>query len=1565
MEPPCRPVASYHTGQYQTLRRRNLPPSSILLDASRQDRTILAIFSLIALISASSCADIRLRDNTLKGTLVMDRVLPDVRGAHLMFSLLQTTASKYFILNNRTGQLHSLRTIDRDRLCVESGLCCANDPATELVGSHISSPIACPPLPYGRRLSSCFFNISVSVVSAQGQQPDIHEVTVIVCEENDHTPVFMPPPLPSLSPGVWQNTQHEDGLATRPPLYVINVSESVPVGHRVRMPLATDVDAPPFHVRQYNLRPLDSNVPQISRLKNPMFRLEPVWNNGYSGSGHQDSKMYSVDESVGSIVGLDLVLLEPLDRESTSEHNYRLLAVDGGSPPRTGTLLLKICVQDANDHVPTLTQTIYETTVQESVSPGKEVLQIHAVDADEGQNAHVVYGLSPSVTDWNVVDAEFAPRNLSSDSGSTSFDMVPSAEESSKQDSSSSAPSYWFRLDNETGKIYLRRPLDYEVKRQHRFHVLAYNPVVYQTGTSAAVDSGYPSRTATATVVVNVGNLDDEPPSIVIDYATGGQNNYKEIRENGPPHYFVAFVTVSDPDLADAGVPGGAVSGPWTDTPVVTCQLDSHQDIYRLDRDRSNLMGTATTVRYSLVTRSPLDRERSAEDHVQVTCQDSGIPSKKATAVINVIILDENDCDPDIRVLSTAFGSGGRMSPTEAWPSYKLVEATERQPESIPLAAAHLGGVPVYTVHLLENQPIGTVFARIRAVDNDAGSNGYVTFELPKSPALLNVSASLSVASLPKREKIELSSSPETFEYIHIDEVKGDLSTKRKLDREEGGYSIFDQFFTVVRATDHGITIQRSSYVLLAVVILDENDNPPTFIEPKMHFTIQENEPAPAVVGEVRVVDADLQPVVPFIHGEASYSKVRNPTEANQPTVRHRLNLRIDHGHIRRDLPFVLYRTSEGRFFLNTTRALDRESEEAFQFGLIASDTEYAHMRGGLTRSNNMLSPQGHTSTASVLVTVLDVNDNQPEIIFPNPVTSNSTVHRVSYLEYAGYEVISINANDRDAGDLNGKFYFELIPDLKSTDLFMIDRTKGLIRTRRRLTKEDLGEHRLQVLVSDHGTPPLRTHLTLRLLVDQSEPHHLEDIRVPSGGYYQAQSPLNGLLGSEQHDRQPLLHAYQRDFDPNNIKRTLNADILLIVIVTMILVLLIVMFGLCFYLRYKRTFFGFLPNLCVICLGDGNSNSSLEQSFRQKFQTCPKNNITSEKRKFDAMNHSQSAYSGVTENLLDCINGANQPMRLDSIGISSAPSPRSTIALVPYQQPVQLTGRHDANAPLGAAYSVQERALLDGNRPSLAGSTGFFSTNLPVYRPITSIAVNIPDVADHAETLLQHKHFLESCRTDQNCQIPDGFYAGGGMPFNMYNLGRNALDPATHQTPFGPDSSFGVCPELDFRPIPDGVHLYQHIESNQFGTLAACRASETSEPKSNYHLKDTRNAETQSSLFAWRSDPSLNQGTDGWSTLNRDIFGQATVNMSKSSERHRQKSLQRSNSNKYASRVVSGSKTLGAYYSTLNEPEVGIVTTAKPKIDADKQLVTEVVGSRAICSGHYTVTFPKVQASFV
>ena len=59
---------------------------------------------------------------------------------------------------------------------------------------------------------------------------------------------------------------------------------------------------------------------------------------------------------VDGSVTLKLVLVAPLDREKQSKHLLSLQAFDGGSPPRNGSLLIRVSVLDVNDNAPVFSQ---------------------------------------------------------------------------------------------------------------------------------------------------------------------------------------------------------------------------------------------------------------------------------------------------------------------------------------------------------------------------------------------------------------------------------------------------------------------------------------------------------------------------------------------------------------------------------------------------------------------------------------------------------------------------------------------------------------------------------------------------------------------------------------------------------------------------------------------------------------------------------------------------------------------------------------------------------------------------------------------------------------------------------------------------------------------------------------------------------------------------------------------------------------------------------------------------------------------------------------------------------
>ena len=170
-----------------------------------------------------------------------------------------------------------------------------------------------------------------------------------------------------------------------------------------------------------------------------------------------------------------LVLLEPLDREVQDLHQLKVVAVDGGSPARSGSVLVDVLVTDVNDNSPRFTQDSYSVDVLENSAPSASLLTVSATDPDLGRNAEVVYAFSRQ---------------------------------------SASQVSSMFSLDSSTGVISSLVPLDFEQTGSSlTFDVVASN----------AVDGVSAVQTSTAGVTVNVIDLNDNKPSLRLDAPlTGG-----------------------------------------------------------------------------------------------------------------------------------------------------------------------------------------------------------------------------------------------------------------------------------------------------------------------------------------------------------------------------------------------------------------------------------------------------------------------------------------------------------------------------------------------------------------------------------------------------------------------------------------------------------------------------------------------------------------------------------------------------------------------------------------------------------------------------------------------------------------------------------------------------------------------------------------------------------------------------------------------------------------------------------------------------------------------------------
>uniref|UniRef100_A0A8C0C4J5 Protocadherin beta 4 n=1 Tax=Buteo japonicus TaxID=224669 RepID=A0A8C0C4J5_9AVES len=85
----------------------------------------------------------------------------------------------------------------------------------------------------------------------------------------------------------------------------------------------------------------------------------------------------------------ELVLDRALDREQQAEVAFSVMAVDGGSPPCSGTALIHVVVLDINDNVPVFTHSLYKVQVLENSTEDTPVVVVSANDLDAGTNGEI------------------------------------------------------------------------------------------------------------------------------------------------------------------------------------------------------------------------------------------------------------------------------------------------------------------------------------------------------------------------------------------------------------------------------------------------------------------------------------------------------------------------------------------------------------------------------------------------------------------------------------------------------------------------------------------------------------------------------------------------------------------------------------------------------------------------------------------------------------------------------------------------------------------------------------------------------------------------------------------------------------------------------------------------------------------------------------------------------------------------------------------------------------------------------------------------------------------------
>uniref|UniRef100_A0A3B4UY53 Cadherin domain-containing protein n=1 Tax=Seriola dumerili TaxID=41447 RepID=A0A3B4UY53_SERDU len=158
--------------------------------------------------------------------------------------------------------------------------------------------------------------IKLTLTAVDGGKPpksenplELHRVSLHIQDVNDNSPKFK---------------KH---------LIEMDIRESADKGNRFSIEEAHDADIGQNAVQRYNLQ------------KNDNFIL-------------------AVDSNK-----VELVLENKLDREKQKELSLLLTALDGGSPQRSGTVVIHVTVLDANDNAPVFSQAVYKASLPENSAP--------------------------------------------------------------------------------------------------------------------------------------------------------------------------------------------------------------------------------------------------------------------------------------------------------------------------------------------------------------------------------------------------------------------------------------------------------------------------------------------------------------------------------------------------------------------------------------------------------------------------------------------------------------------------------------------------------------------------------------------------------------------------------------------------------------------------------------------------------------------------------------------------------------------------------------------------------------------------------------------------------------------------------------------------------------------------------------------------------------------------------------------------------------------------------------------------------------------------------------------
>lgn len=456
-----------------------------------------------------------------------------------------------------------------------------------------------------------------------------------------------------------------------------------------------------------------------------------------------------------------------------------------------------------------------------------------------------------------------------------------------------------------------------------------------------------------------------------------------------------------------------------------------------------------------VTTAVVLDREDTSSYHFTLMAQDSSATEPRAAAVnFTIIVVDVNDNSPTFeqstftvnipdRIKTGQFVFGAKATDLDSGVNSKIVYSISGKDANRFNINLNTGVIKSAEELSLGSQSVDKIFnIIINAVDQGHEQKSakcelsVVLRPAHLFPTFLYSSETQFILSedVPENKlvtKIEAMSPKKgpagTIKYA----IAGGNRDALKIDPSNGevmighgrlDYETFQQYEIWVEASDSDRPSLRSVMKLL-INVTDANDNAPILEKMLYHAEVMEEEPPPQIVARVRAVDADSDE-----NGQVSYRLVNDFESAFE----------ID--------------SDTGEIFTNMR--LDREDIANYELTVEAVDQGMPQMTG----------------SATVVITVLDKNDNPPRFtrLFSVNVTENAEL---------GVFVIKVTSSDLDINEnANATYNFTENPGNK----FAIDPISGNVTVAGRLDREQQDEYLLKVVAVD-GAWRQETPLTITI----------------------------------------------------------------------------------------------------------------------------------------------------------------------------------------------------------------------------------------------------------------------------------------------------------------------------------------------------------------------------------------------------------------------------------------------------------------------------------------------------